>query len=122
MNILHIPIKKKWFDMIKAGVKLEEYREIKPFWACRLLSEQVFDKYLRDELDGDSEYESTLADNFLQYDLVQARNGYGHAVPSITWQHKGIRIGKPNPEWCEPEDIGKILFILEIGERIKTQL
>ena len=28
--MLTLPIKKKWFDMIKSGEKKEEYREIKP--------------------------------------------------------------------------------------------
>ena len=31
MKTLTLSLKLKWFDMIKAGVKKEEYREIKPF-------------------------------------------------------------------------------------------
>ena len=34
--MLTLPIKKKWFDMIKTGEKKEEYREIKPYWTKRL--------------------------------------------------------------------------------------
>ena len=30
--MLILPIKKKWFDMIKSGEKKEEYREIKPYY------------------------------------------------------------------------------------------
>ena len=37
MKTLTLSLKRKWFDMIKAGVKKEEYREIKPFWEKRLL-------------------------------------------------------------------------------------
>ena len=33
--MLVLPIKKKWFDMIKSGEKKEEYREIKPYWTKR---------------------------------------------------------------------------------------
>lgn len=33
--ILHL--KKKWFDMIKAGIKKAEYREIKPYYEKRLI-------------------------------------------------------------------------------------
>lgn len=29
MNTLTLPLKKQWFDKIKAGVKKEEYREIR---------------------------------------------------------------------------------------------
>lgn len=31
--ILHLNLKRKWFDMIKQGVKHEEYRSIKPYWS-----------------------------------------------------------------------------------------
>lgn len=33
--MLVLPIKKKWFYMIKSGEKKEEYREIKPYWTKR---------------------------------------------------------------------------------------
>ena len=36
--MLTLTIKKKWFDMIKSGEKLEEYREIKPYWTRRFIN------------------------------------------------------------------------------------
>lgn len=36
-KILHLTLKKKWFDMILSGVKKEEYREVKAYWVDRLL-------------------------------------------------------------------------------------
>ena len=30
--ILHLNLKKKWYDMIARNIKREEYREIKPYW------------------------------------------------------------------------------------------
>lgn len=33
--MLILPIKKKWYDMIRDGVKKEEYREIKPYYTKR---------------------------------------------------------------------------------------
>lgn len=30
--ILHLNLISKWFDLVEAGIKKEEYREIKPFW------------------------------------------------------------------------------------------
>lgn len=33
---LTLPLKSKWFDMIKSREKLEEYREITTYWATRL--------------------------------------------------------------------------------------
>lgn len=37
--MLVLPIKKKWFNMIKSGEKKEEYREIKPCWTKRFENE-----------------------------------------------------------------------------------
>ena len=34
-QMLVLPIKKKWFDMIISGEKKEEYREIKPYYDKR---------------------------------------------------------------------------------------
>lgn len=34
-QILHLNLKKQWFDMILSGEKTEEYREIKPYWQKR---------------------------------------------------------------------------------------
>jgi hypothetical protein len=36
LEMLVLPIKKKWFDMILSGEKKEEYREIKPYYDSRL--------------------------------------------------------------------------------------
>lgn len=36
MKILHLTLKKKWFDMILSGEKKEEYRDTKEFWLRRL--------------------------------------------------------------------------------------
>ena len=37
MKTLHLTLNKKWFDMIAAGVKKEEYRSIKTYWIKRLV-------------------------------------------------------------------------------------
>ena len=44
--MLMLPIKKKWFDMIKNGEKKEEYREIKPYWKSRFYNavKEVLDR------------------------------------------------------------------------------
>lgn len=36
MNTLVLSLKQEWFDLIKAGIKKEEYRELKPYWQKRL--------------------------------------------------------------------------------------
>lgn len=118
MKILHLTLKKKWFDMIASGEKKEEYREIKPYWASRLLLIPVSYFY--------PWHQETVAEYLKQDDdafdysinVVSAKNGYAKDCPAVTWNHEGIRIGKPNPAWCEPEDVEKDLFILTIGKII----
>lgn len=34
--ILHLVLKCKWYDMIDAGIKKEEYRAMNPYWKKRL--------------------------------------------------------------------------------------
>lgn len=36
-KVLRLTVCKKWFDMIVAGTKKEEYREIKAYWANHVL-------------------------------------------------------------------------------------
>jgi len=35
-NVLRLILKQKWFRMIESCIKLEDYREIKPFYISRL--------------------------------------------------------------------------------------
>ena len=63
--MLTLPIKKKWFDMIRSGVKKEEYREIKPYYTTRIVNE------LRKSLEPEGQF------------LVCLRNGYSLKSPEL---------------------------------------
>jgi len=43
MRVLHLTIKRKWFDLIVSGEKTEEYRDAKRYWIDRLYG-RVFDE------------------------------------------------------------------------------
>lgn len=88
--------------MIASGIKKEEYREMKPSWMKRF---------------------GSWEDNNNQPDIIHAFNGWAFSekYSNIKWKHEGIGIGKPNPKWCEPEDIDKTFFILYIGKIIKLE-
>lgn len=60
--MLHLTLKKKWFDMILSGLKKEEYREMKPYWNKRLLGKT--------------------------YDFICFRNGYSKHAPKIIIEFK----------------------------------
>jgi hypothetical protein len=40
MKTLHLPLKREYFDAIRAGIKLEEFRLRTPHWCKRLESRQ----------------------------------------------------------------------------------
>lgn len=70
--MLVLPIKKKWFDMIKSGEKKEEYREIKPYYDKRLL------KYFEY-----TDYGTFIVINPYKEKKVIFRNGYSKKSPQI---------------------------------------
>lgn len=45
MKVLYLPLKKKWFDQIKSGSKLLEYRVRNDYWKKRLEGKS-FDKII----------------------------------------------------------------------------
>lgn len=90
MNILHLTLKKKWFDLIKSGVKCEEYREIKPYWNKRLRNKH--------------------------YDAIKFRNGYRKDSPTILIELKEIMTGLGIIEWGAPEK--ENVYILKLGDII----
>ncbi|WP_321532293.1 hypothetical protein [uncultured Desulfuromonas sp.] len=91
MRILHLTLKKKWFDMIASGVKKEEYRDVKPYWNIRLENET--------------------------FDFIRFRNGYATNAPTITVELKEIMRGLGIVEHGAPE--GKMVYILVLGEIVE---
>ncbi len=94
--MLTLPIKKKWFDMIKEGIKKEEYREIGQYWETRLSN--VFNG-----LYGEKGY-------------ILLRNGYGNDKPTIKcYVELNRNTGKE--EWgAEPNKEYYVLKILSVEE------
>jgi hypothetical protein len=96
MKILHMTLKKKWFDMIASGEKKEEYRELKGYWMKRLLIEH--------------------GDGFKTFDIVRFKNGYSPNAPMMDVECKGTEVGNGKYEWgCTNKSfiikLGKILSI-----------
>jgi hypothetical protein len=88
MKILHLTLKKKWFDMIASGEKKEEYREIKPYWIKRL--------------------------NNKSYDVIKFRNGYNPDSPTLTVEMLGLSSSLGIIKWGAPE--ATPVYILKLGE------
>lgn len=86
MKILHLTLKRKWFDMILLCDKKEEYREIKPYWSKRF--------------------------NLHQYTHIKFRNGYSKKSPWLIIELKRITIGHGVKRWGAPE---RKVYILSLG-------
>lgn len=101
MKTLTLSLKKKWFDLIKAGIKKEEYRETKPFWKKRLRN-----IVLKTNL-------STVYEGFKRYDRLVFTLGYPKANDTerrLEFKNPKIRIGTGRPEWGA--EYGKQYFII----------
>lgn len=103
--MLTLPIEKKWFDMILERIKLEEYREVKPYWRTRFAKALGMEKRLMPlEMILDIEQPLHLG-------LVKFRNGYGKKAPELV-ADCDLRIGTGKPEWGAAE--GEEYYILDI--------
>ena len=105
MKTLTLSLKKQWFDKIKAGVKKEEYREIKPYYTSRLT--------ILDSDDYDLILSGEISVTFQYFDRLVFTLGYTKADDTerrITFKNPKIRIGTGKPEWgAEP---GKLYFVI----------
>ena len=103
LKTLVLPLKKEWYEMIECGVKTEEYRECKPYWNKRLMR-KVWNFA-----------DNTLCDIPKKFDAVKFT--YGYTKRTITFECKGITIGRGNAEWGAPTD--EDVFIIKLGKRIE---
>ncbi len=96
-RVLHLTLKKKWFDMIASGEKKEEYREFKPYWVSRLCSgfPSVYDTK--------------------DFDIVQFKNGYAKDAPTIRvkWEGCDLSFGAIKNWGGNP---AVKCFIIKLGE------
>lgn len=106
--------------MIEAGEKLEEYREIKPYWAQRLLYKVPvpWGGYLSawsDISKGDytckgwSEFVSP-SNIFEHFEYVSFKNGYSKYAPTITRKIHSISINTGREDWGA--EAGKQYFVI----------
>lgn len=113
MKVLNLTLKAKWYDMIVAGVKKEEYREIKDFWQIRLMDWEYRDR------GNVAPFKEWIG--FKQFDAIHfARGGHFHpSVPQMTFKCEGIHVGSGRTEWGAVE--GDEYFVIKIGERMPAR-
>lgn len=100
-RILHLILKKKWFDMIASGENKEEYREIKPYWINRLQAR------------------GCVYDECRDFSLIEFRNGYQNNCPTMQIEYEGATIGCGKEEWgAEP---GKEYYVIKLGKILSVK-
>lgn len=118
MRILHLPLKKEWYEMIESGVKTEEYREIKPYWVKRLVScthecsnGHWSEKYYQCVLNCKAVERHLNIPKF-----THIKFSYGYTKRTMAFELEKITIGKGNPEWGAPDND---VFIIKLGKICK---
>lgn len=90
-KVLTLTVNKQWFDMIVSGEKIEEYREIKPYWVNRFLK--------------------MLCKRFTHALFI---NGRRKDSPRIEKEIESISIGKPKKGLCPNEWLGTDFFVIKL--------
>ncbi len=107
-KVLHLTLKKKWFDMVASGEKKEEYREYKPYWKKRLFNYELKDfGYLVSEK---------------KFDIVEFRNGYSKDSPNVKVKCERVCVdSKGNPEWGFDSESPRLTIVIKLGDIITEQ-
>lgn len=121
MKTLTLSLKRQWFDMIKAGIKKEEYRECSEHWIRRfvkdfkIMSAFRFEMCFRDGAFLTKDLVDDVQDflNCLDFDRLVFTLGYPKADDTerrLEFKNPKIRIGQGRHEWgAEP---GKNYFVI----------
>lgn len=120
MATLNLNLIKQWFDLTLQGIKKEDYRDISPFWANRLLSMENGDNLTKHyseekiewicwnlrcfkglEYNSIEEVLTKFHIKFKEFENTDLRNGYKSLdkCPRFIIQNKGIIIGIGKKEW-----------------------
>lgn len=91
---LILPLKKKWFDMIKSGEKKEEYREINEYWIRRLIDKERWVELPTPDIIYDGVLNQCDFEPFNNFDAIEFTCGYPKK------EDKERRIVFRNPKIC----------------------
>jgi hypothetical protein len=100
-SILHLTIKRHWFNEISMNRKKTEYREYKPYWKKRLLAKEK-----------QKDVQMHVCKHF---DYVEFRNGYRPESPRMKVQCLGIIVAQGDKELGAPDGAA---FCIMLGDVI----
>lgn len=109
-NLLYLPIKQYWLDMINSGVKQEEYREIKSYYVSRICPH-----YKKGHLCFDCPHLPQCRRSIPTTLKFVIFHNYRHA--STTYRIKKIHIGFGRQEWGA--GLG-LHIVITLGQRVTS--
>ena len=119
--ILFLPMKKKWFDLVRSGKKKEEYRLFKPYWQTRIRNWIIYNSIENQNPVSKwpgfgNEFLVRLKDGIKSLPIVFF-NGYQKDARKFKayCSRIEIRVTAFHPEWGEGEYDGKPHFVFHIG-------
>lgn len=102
--ILHLNLTKKWYGLIEAGIKPEEYRKISPYW------QRVFSAYIK--IKGKFYHPTDV--------IICFSNGYKTNRPQMKFECLGMHVGYGRWQWgAEPDEQ---YYVIKIGKRLDTYI
>jgi hypothetical protein len=130
MKNLQLSLETKWFEMTKAGIKTEDYRNITPYWCNRFLhykSEPKSKKWWYEKLCNGEHSTEYLLNKLLSLGLVSFKDfpqntmtlGYPKSTDEnriVRFEHDGIEIREGHPKWGATP--GRIYFVIKHGKSI----
>lgn len=127
MKNLQLSLKKKWFDLTKAGIKTEDYREINEYWIKRFMGSDIENPDMYNAIEALKDGYSPNSVNEIYAVWLKDFHtnimtlGYPKSTDTeriLKLEHKGIEIRTGNPEWgAEPN---KLYFVILHGKLLTT--
>ncbi len=105
-DILDLPVKRQWFDLMKSGEKTEEFRRDCPHWRNRICKYQFF---ARGNCPRDFDFIRIRCGYTPEYIDFQCRGIFWHET-GISRQYGDVRLEMPGP-----------LFVIKLGERRRVK-
>jgi len=116
---LQLSLKRKWFEMTKAGIKTEDYREINEYWFSRFMMGKLEEGFTLEQFKNHSEMVGMMRLYRKSFKINRMTLGYPKSTDTekiIEFEHAGIEIRTGNPEWgAEPN---KLYFVIKHGKRL----
>lgn len=116
VNTLHLVLKSKWYDMISAGIKREEYRACTPYWTKRIA--RFCSSCLKEGYYAKCPIVYTWVNSNKSVGCKNNRVCFhrGYTSTTMTFSVIGVHIGTGKKEWgAEPS---KKYYIIHLGEII----